>query len=328
MLPSLSLCLGVVALLLSHIAPVDARVMRGLGWATDSRFAPNIAWLPRIEWYYHWQMGPISQMPKKLEYVPQFWGPQYWSDWNQRKGQMNAHVPQHLLSFNEPDVSSQSNMDPSYAASLYMQEINPWGKRGVTLGSPAIAYNLNWMSTFLGEIKNKGGKVDFVVLHWYGSWNDIATFKKYVTAAHNRFGKPIWVTEFGITTASRPSQAQVKNFMMQAFAWMDAQGYVQRAVWFGCFESDHPPDGYATGKNALLKPGGAVGDMGFWYSYSDKPNKRSHLRLARDVAPTTNGTTTNEDGEDISDAVYCNDTCEKLRAQLAEDDAAPEPGPV
>jgi len=32
----------------------------------------------------------------------------------------------------------------------------------------------------------------------------------------------------------------------------------------GCFTSDDPPDGYATGKNTLFNGGGRLSDMGYW----------------------------------------------------------------
>jgi Glycosyl hydrolase catalytic core len=67
----------------------------------------------------------------------------------------------------------------------------------------------------------------------YGSWSDLAGFKNYVQTAHQRFNKNIWITEVGITTASNPSQQQVKTFMMNAFSWMDTQGYIERGGWFG-----------------------------------------------------------------------------------------------
>lgn len=196
-------------------------------------------------------MGSVSQMPKKNEYVPMFWGRAKQSQWDQRVTQMQKSPPKHLMAFNEPDVPSQSNMGATDAAGLYMNQIYPLAKKGTVLGSPAIVWDLNWMNDFLNAVKKRGGHVDFICLHWhvvsciilshilthalgrYGSWNDLASFKKYVTSAHSRFGKPIWVTEFGITTASHPSQQQVKSFMMNAFTWLDSQSYVERAAWFG-----------------------------------------------------------------------------------------------
>lgn len=72
-----------------------------------------------------------------------------------------------MFAFNEPDVSSQSNMDATYAATLFMQQIYPWRSKGTKVGSPAIVYNLTWMKTFLSALKSKGGQIDMLCLHWY-----------------------------------------------------------------------------------------------------------------------------------------------------------------
>jgi hypothetical protein len=66
----------------------------------------------------------------------------------------------------EPDISSQSNLDPNYAAQLYMEQIQLWGNQGVSLGSPAIVWKLDWMHTSLNGVKNRGGRVDFICIHW------------------------------------------------------------------------------------------------------------------------------------------------------------------
>jgi hypothetical protein len=218
------------------------------------------------------------------------------------------------MAFNEPDISSQANMNPYYAAQLYMEQIYPWAAKGTQLGSPAIAYNLNWMGTFLSEVSKRGGHVDFICIHWYGSWRDINAFKNYVMAAHNRFGKPIWVTELGITTASWPSSWQVKNFMQQAFIWMDTQPYVWRAAWFGAWST--PPDGFASAKNALFTSSGGLNDRAYWYGYSSWYSRRSissHHNIARDE----------DNDEDKRDAppvepVHCDEIC-KLRNEQVVD---------
>jgi hypothetical protein len=191
-------------------------------------------------------------MPSKDEYVPMYWGPSKRSQWNARVAEMQKKTPKHLMAFNEPDVPSQSGMSTGDAAWLYMDQIYPWAKKGVKLGSPAIVWDLNWMNGFLNDVNKRGGHVDFICLHWcviyfirssnsfliyqryrYGSWKDLAGFKKYIQTAHSRFGKTIWVTEVGITSGSYPSQSQVKKFMMDAFSWLDTQSYVERAAWFG-----------------------------------------------------------------------------------------------
>jgi hypothetical protein len=95
-----------------------------------------------------------------------------------------------------------------------------------------------WTSLlFTGELSSQFSLCLFCSLHFhlprYGSWQDIAKFKSFVQTVHQRFGYKIWVTELGVTTASRPSSSQVKNFMINAYNWMDSTGYVDRASWFG-----------------------------------------------------------------------------------------------
>ncbi|KAJ7112963.1 glycosyl hydrolase catalytic core-domain-containing protein [Mycena epipterygia] len=290
---------------------------RGLAWATNNDFAPIIGGKPMISWYHHWQDGPVPQMPSKNEYVPMFWGNKKWGDWNSRKAEMAKNTPKHLLAFNEPDISSQGDMSASYAADVWMQEIHPWGKKGVKLGSPAVAWDLNWTNDFINELKKRGGYMDFVTVHWYGSYKDIEGFKKYVASARSRFGYKVWVTELGVTTGSNPTQQQTKDFMMQAYSWMDSTGYVDRASWFGCFEASQPPDGYATGKNALFKAAWTLSDMGYWYGYSSKPDRRDVDIKSRHhaIAARLNATATEPDTDD-TDAVHCDKICTLRNAAL------------
>jgi len=311
MVSSLTAISGALALLFA--LPSVHATARGLAWATNNNFAPVIGGKPLVTWYHHWQDGPVSQMPSKNEYVPMFWGSKKWDKWNSRKAEMKKKTPKHLLGFNEPDISSQGDMDPNYAAQVWMDEIHPWAAKGVKLGSPAVAWDLNWMKSFLDALKKKGGHVDFITIHWYGSWKDIAGFKKFVETAHSRFGYKIWITELGITTGSKPSQQNTKDFMMKAFAFMDSTGYVDRASWFGCFEASSPPDSYATGKNALFKSAGKLSDMGFWYGYTSKPDRRDLQTRHHAIAARINATEVEVEDED---AVDCDEICKLRTASL------------
>ncbi|KAJ7148766.1 glycosyl hydrolase catalytic core-domain-containing protein [Mycena crocata] len=331
--------LSSAAALLS-VLPTAQATARGLAWATNNDFAPVIGGKPKVTWYHHWQDGPVSQMPSKNEYVPMFWGSKKWDKWNSRKAEMNKKTPKHLLGFNEPDISSQGDMSPSYAADVWMKEIHPWAAKGVKLGSPAVAWNLDWTKDFLSELKKRGGHVDFVTVHWYGSYKDIAGFKKFISSAHSRFGYKLWVTELGVTSGSKPSQQQTKDFMMQAFSWMDSTGYVDRASWFGCFEASSPPDSYATGKNALFKSAGHLSDMGFWYGYTDQPNRRAiasadiharHHAIAARIASNESASAdeATEEDEESEDGEDCDEICALRNAALEAYEAlSPEDTPA
>lgn len=106
---------------------------------------------------------------KFIHILGMYWGPKKNSQWQStisylKKSQPN---PPYIFSFNEPDVSSQGDLpDATYAATLYMQQIQPYAAKGTKLGSPAIVYDLKWMGNFLTALKNKGGHIDFICIHW------------------------------------------------------------------------------------------------------------------------------------------------------------------
>jgi hypothetical protein len=107
-------------------------------------------------------------MPSSLTYIPMFWGQSNLDAWNARKVELQTYTPPAILAFNEPDVTGTANsMTPDAAASLFMQEIWPYSGRGIQMGSPGIAFDLDWMQSFLGSVAGRGGRVDFVALHWY-----------------------------------------------------------------------------------------------------------------------------------------------------------------
>jgi hypothetical protein len=113
---------------------------------------------------------------------------------------MNKNPPKYLMAFNEPDVDSQANMDPYYAADLYMQQINPWASKGTKLGSPAIVWNLDWMNTFLSQVQSKQGRVDFICLHWFVSLFE----SRVVTDVYANTGTVLGPTSQVSRTTSKP----------------------------------------------------------------------------------------------------------------------------
>lgn len=245
----------------------ESGLLRGLAWAVDDRWAPAIADKPKVKWYHHWADGPLD-VDNSLEFVPVHWGTKTNDKWNQRVAEMKKKQPQHLMGFNEPDIDSQANMSPSDAAGVWMDQIHPWGKKGVKLVSPQVAFDLDWLDSFLKNIRSQGGWVDAIAIHWYGDFKDIAGFKAYVQKAHDKFGLPIWIPEVGITTASGPSEGDCLNFMQQALGWLESQSYVDRVAWFGAFAQNNPPDGFATGKNALFYAQDSLTSLGKYYGSS------------------------------------------------------------
>ena len=139
------------------------------------------------------------------------------------KSQLAQTKTKNLLGFNEPDLKSQANMTVDEAIRL-------WPKlqsTGLRLGSPAtINPTSTWLSEFMSKADKGGLRVDFVTMHCY-AWPNVESFLGKVKALHEKYGKPIWVTEYAVAdwsaTASRPSKysrAATQAFMRDSVAGM------------------------------------------------------------------------------------------------------------
>jgi len=98
----------------------------------------------------------------------------------------------HLLAFNEPEQSSQSNLSPQDAANAYRTYMTPFSGRA-QLGSPAVSNDgWSWLTEFMSLCGNCG--VTFIAVHWYNDWTLFGDFQNWVNAACS-FGLPVWITE-------------------------------------------------------------------------------------------------------------------------------------
>jgi hypothetical protein len=146
-----------------------------------------------------------------------------------------------LLGFNEPDMSSQSNLTPAQALSLWPQLM----ATGMQLGSPAVAANGatpgSWLDQFMSGAAAHGYRVNFITLHWYGADFDTAAavsqLESYIQAVHARYHLPIWLTEFALAnfggSPSTPTPEQQAAFVTAATSMLRGLSYVQRYAWFG-----------------------------------------------------------------------------------------------
>jgi len=151
----------------------------------------------------------------------------------------------YALGFNEPygTKPGQANMTVARAAQSWLT-LRP---RVVNLGSPALAGNSSpWLNSFLTGPPSP--KVDFVAFHWYGpagasapklGITGVATsFMNEVTAVCQKYGKPVWVTEFAAQThadsASHPnkySQQAVDQFINLTIPFLNSSACVQRYAY-------------------------------------------------------------------------------------------------
>jgi hypothetical protein len=185
-----------------------------------------------VSWGYNWDSDSAG-LSSSFNYVPLLWGLSHTDVWNTRATSAIANGATHLMSFNEPDMTSQANMSPEDAASAYKTWMMPFAGKA-KLGAPAVtngggSMGLNWLSAFLEACD--GCQVDFVTIHWYDSASNTAYFKEHVQNATDvAGGKPVWVTEFAPT--GNPSNADISTFLEDVMPWMDSQSFVERYSYF------------------------------------------------------------------------------------------------
>ncbi|MFG1810411.1 sigma-70 family RNA polymerase sigma factor [Streptomyces sp. NPDC049040] len=239
-------------------APAASSTRKGVGvWSFDG-VGPALA-KSGATWYYTW--STTHSGVSGPGFVPMIWG----SASADANGLAQAkQAGPYLLGFNEPDMSAQSNMTVDQALSLW-PKLESAGK---VLGSPAVAYGGDtaggWLDRFMSGAKSKGYRVDFIALHWYGgdftTPNAVAQLKSYLQAVHNRYHKPIWLTEFALIDFSNgtrfPTDQQQAAFVTAAAKMLDGLPYLQRYAWFGLGADDSKPSSGLFRSGAVETPAG------------------------------------------------------------------------
>ncbi|MFI5954478.1 glycoside hydrolase family protein [Cryptosporangium sp. NPDC051539] len=222
-----------------------------------------------VSWYYDWDGSPQGiKSPPGVQYVPMIWGDKAAND-----GKTLAAVKKEgdtLLGFNEPDFESQSNMSPDEALKL-------WPKleaTGMRLGSPAPANggaeDGSWFDEFMKGAEERGYRIDFIALHWYGgnfeTEEAVEGLKEYLQAVYDKYHKPIWLTEYALINfanggADVASEDQQVAFVKASTQMLDGLSFVERYSWF---KFSPPKEGGQAG-TTLYNADGSTTPMGDAY---------------------------------------------------------------
>ncbi|HEY7429880.1 MAG TPA: glycoside hydrolase family protein [Streptosporangiaceae bacterium] len=206
-------------------------------------------------WYYTWAPDHHGiGSPRGVHFVPMIWGPGSVTAANLSEVKHEGHF---LLGFNEPDMSSQSNMSVPQALRLWPRLMST----GMTLGSPAVASGGatpgGWLDRFMSGVKSRHYRVNFIPLHWYGgdfvTHDAVSQLQSYLQAVHARYHKPIWLTEFALirfgSSTTFPSARQQAAFVTAATKMLQRLPWVQRYAWFAL------PADKGDGTAGLFHPG-------------------------------------------------------------------------
>lgn len=219
----------VAAAVQSAQSQITSSFKRGLVYVPSAKYPQDdYLWdspTSDITWYYNYGVMPSrSYADSKLQFVPQLWGQP--SDSNstafldsvQSQIREGANIS-HVLAFNEPDMTANvggSSIDPTTAAHVWRQEIEPLASLGVKLGSPACSSGpagVSWMQDFLQACSEC--TIDFMAVHFYGDFQGLAShIGQYV----GTFNKTVWVTEYADPHASL---GEAQSFFNQSVTFMD-----------------------------------------------------------------------------------------------------------
>jgi hypothetical protein len=199
-----------IAALLAALPGAAASSKRGLV------FTPNVTtpsddkiWIEKpttLTWYYNYKPEPepiyehLSQ--SEFEFVPMMWGAPDDLDDTTFLTTIKDLIKQginitNVLSFNEPDGpfhNGGSNMAPSVAAQVWVNNMIPLQEMGIRVGLPACTgapTGMTWLKTFLDECSKlistgktqKNCTYDFVTIHWYGNFEGLASHMGEYSAA-------------------------------------------------------------------------------------------------------------------------------------------------
>ncbi|QTN33433.1 glycoside hydrolase family protein [Akkermansiaceae bacterium] len=219
-----------------------------------------------VGWHYNWTGKWQGKDIKGVPFVPMIWGKTPWAlaaikEVRVAKSRGDSSP---LLGFNEPDGKSQANMSVEESLDLWPQ----LEKTNRRLGSPVTVHADNeWMQAFMKGADERGYRVDFVCVHWYGG-TDADKLVNLLERIHKLYGKPIWLTEFAPADWKAKTRkdneikpAEVLDFMEEALPKLDKLEFLERYAWFSSLP-DHPK----LGPSALFNADGSLTPLGEAYA--------------------------------------------------------------
>lgn len=228
------------------------------------QYAPEQCDATNSTWYYNWGTSRTVDPNNNVVCYNQEFVPEKWGAGGSWKGTFSITDSPHLLGYNEPDHTEQSNVSVETA----IKEWPNMMKTGLRLGSPATT-DFTWLYSFMSEARKRNYRVDYVVVHAY--WGGLSGDEWYAKLKdiYDRTGRPLWIKEWNNganwtkegwpsgTAAQQAKQlADLKNILMV----MDTAHFVERYSIYNWVED----------KRAIILKDGSLTPAGEYYT-ADTP---------------------------------------------------------
>lgn len=259
---------------------------RGIAYHHDDHAGDNLLLLTNntsISWYYTWSLYPSQvylSTNGSIAFLPLIHGLKDASDSSLATvlGRLPASS-QHLLSFNEPDGSTDSGgsaISPEDAAASYVKYIVPLRtstdsrSRTWKISHPSVTGSgrgLDWLKRFLQACtaldKEKGCPTDFVAVHWYGDFGGLSNWLGTLRDFYNTTQPTpkFWITEMALPQGGQEATLSMMN---SSISYLDAADYVAAYAWFGAFRSNEA-NAWTGNAVSLFDDRGGLTDLGALY---------------------------------------------------------------
>jgi hypothetical protein len=193
-------------------------------------------------WFYNWGSGGTESVSyPNREFVPMQWGK--WGVIDKIDALKTQSDVTHLLGFNEPDHTDQSNMTVAECLANWpkLQEA------GLRLGAPSLL-DKTLLYEFMDSVVARGYRVDYFSLHNYGKITGTSYINNVVKPLYDKYKIPVWVTEYSFganwNTDATDNALTYYNGTKDYTEKMDASPMVERYAIFTFKSVEVPTDSY------------------------------------------------------------------------------------
>ena len=205
-----------------------------------SRLDDSMLLSPAISWFYNWgpDVGAIEVDTwfglDSVVFFPMAWNGGF--DSARISNYVTSHpASKYLLAFNEPNLNDQAHMTPSEAAEKWPRLKALADQLNLKIVSPAMNYGtlegyhdpIKWLDEFFSLVPLSD--VDVIALHCY--MTSVSGLENYIDM-FDKYGKPIWLTEFCAWDPVPGSVDAQLSYMCQALNMLEQKQSIERYAWF------------------------------------------------------------------------------------------------
>lgn len=247
---------------------------RGLAYghhsANDLKVMQN-----KVRWWYNWSEAPEAAVANNyqdygFDFVPMAWDENF--NESRLRSYLDAHPDvEYILGFNEPNFVEQANLTPAQAAAQWPRIEAIARDYNLKIVGPAVNFSPGqvdipgtdddsspwaYLDAFFAACRNC--QVDYIAVH---SYMKEASAVDWFVSEFERYGKPIWLTEWASWDDGGPANVnQQMDYMATTVRMLENNPNVHRYSWFiGRWEgSDRFPYLDVLGNDGQLTPLGGL----------------------------------------------------------------------